>query len=340
MGVIQRVVKPRNKKSRRALEEREPKAIETLKQALIIRGSHTSETVREVLKDLATLKKPHAISFSKKNDYRPFEDPVPIETIGVRADASLFVLGNKTKKRPNNLTFGRTFDGKLLDMTLEIKPCLIFNGPLFDTVPELARLKSIFIDFFRGPIVNKIRLAGIEHCLSFTAVSEKKVSLRSYKIAMKKSGTRFPRIELIDMGPHIDCSLRRTHLASEDLMKSALKKVKNINKVKKIKNVSKDGLDNTFGRVHIQSQKVGEIQTRKRRALKPSLEEKKEAASQKAKEVEEAHRKNVEATVVKDNFILVDDIRNSKKHIDVLRFIATHGEESVKEFVSTGGKVE
>ncbi|XP_040566399.1 ribosome production factor 2 homolog [Lepeophtheirus salmonis] len=315
MGVIQRVVKPRNKKSRRALEEREPKAIETLKQALIIRGSHTSETVREVLKDLATLKKPHAISFSKKNDYRPFEDPVPIETIGVRADASLFVLGNKTKKRPNNLTFGRTFDGKLLDMVelgidhyvplsqfdsdskidSGIKPCLIFNGPLFDTVPELARLKSIFIDFFRGPIVNKIRLAGIEHCLSFTAVSETKVSLRSYKIAMKKSGTRFPRIELIDMGPHMDCSLRRTHLASEDLMKSALKKVKNINKVKKIKNVSKDGLDNTFGRVHIQSQKVGEIQTRKRRALKPSLEEKKEAASQKAKEVEEAHRKNVEA---------------------------------------------
>nr|ACO11527.1 Brix domain-containing protein 1 [Caligus rogercresseyi] len=315
MGVIQRVVKPKNKKSRRALEAREPKAIETLKQAIIIKGNNTSDAVREALRDLSALKKPHVINFSKKNDYRPFEDPVPIETISQRSDASLFVLGNKTKKRPNNLTFGRLYDGKILDMIelgmdsykslssfdsrskidLGSKPCLIFNGPLFETNSELGRLKSLFIDFFRGPVVNKIRLAGIEHCISFTALSETKVVLRSYKIALKKSGTRFPRIELSDMGPHMDFSLRRTHLASEDLMKTALKRVKNIDKTKIVKNISKDDLDNTYGRVHIKAQRVGEIQTRKMKALKPSAEEKKEAAAKKVEEADKTHRKNVEA---------------------------------------------
>ena len=68
----------------------------------------------------------------------------------------------------------------------------------------------------------------------FTAVEEEvsgvgkrhKVLMRSYKILMKKSGTKLPRIELEEMGPRADLAIRRTHLASEDLFKSACKQVR------------------------------------------------------------------------------------------------------------------
>ena len=40
---------------------------------------------------------------------------------------------------------------------------------------------------------------------------------------MKKSGTKTPRIELEDMGPSIDFTVRRTQLASDDFYKRALK---------------------------------------------------------------------------------------------------------------------
>lgn len=62
------------------------------------------------------LKRPFAISFSKKNVVRPFEDAASLEFWAHKNDASMFVLGQSTKKRPNGLTIARMFDGKLLDM--------------------------------------------------------------------------------------------------------------------------------------------------------------------------------------------------------------------------------
>lgn len=62
------------------------------------------------------LKRPHAISFSKKNVVRPFEDATSLEFWAHKNDASMFVHGQSTKKRPNNMTIARMFDGRLLDM--------------------------------------------------------------------------------------------------------------------------------------------------------------------------------------------------------------------------------
>jgi len=62
------------------------------------------------------LKRPYSISFSKKNLIRPFEDHSSLEFWALKNDASMFVVGQNSKKRPENLIFARTFDNRLLDM--------------------------------------------------------------------------------------------------------------------------------------------------------------------------------------------------------------------------------
>lgn len=46
----------------------------------------------------------------------PFEDKSELEKFCQKADASLFLFGSNSKKRPNNIVIGRTYDWKVLDM--------------------------------------------------------------------------------------------------------------------------------------------------------------------------------------------------------------------------------
>jgi len=66
------------------------------------------------------LKRPNAISFSKKNEVHPFDSTSTsvssLEFWASKNDASLFVVGQTTKKRPNGLAFVRMYDGQVLDM--------------------------------------------------------------------------------------------------------------------------------------------------------------------------------------------------------------------------------
>lgn len=67
------------------------------------------------------LKRPHAIAFNKKNPIHPFDtaskSEASLEFWSGKNDASMFVVGQTTKKRPHGLTFVRMFDNKVLDMT-------------------------------------------------------------------------------------------------------------------------------------------------------------------------------------------------------------------------------
>lgn len=100
--------------------------------------------------------------------------------------------------------------------------------------------------------------------------------MRSYKIQLKKSGQKTPRIELAEIGPSMDFEVRRTKIASEDLYKLSRRTPKQLKPHSK-KNISTDGLGNTHGRVHVGKQEIQKIQTRKVRALKKTPEEKKTA---------------------------------------------------------------
>lgn len=253
------------------------------------------QDIRRALKDFYHLKKPMAKSLSRANDLTPFEDDVKLQNQIVRNECNLFVFGSSSKKRPNNLVLGRLFEHELLDMVelgvssfrglddfkndkiaTHCKPCLVFNGPKWSETEELRRLKSLFIDSFHRETVEGIRLQGIEHVISFTLTEDSKILMRSYKIQLKKSGQKTPRIELAEIGPSMDLEIRRTKIASEDLYKLARKTPKSLKPTPK-RNISKDELGNTHGRIHVGRQEIDKIQTRKVRALKKTPEEKKAA---------------------------------------------------------------
>ena len=98
-------------------------------------------------------------------------------------------------------------------------------------------------------------------------------------------------MELEEIGPSINFSVRRSHLASEDLFKSACKQVKNLHKTKKVKNIESDAFGSTLGRLHVPSQDISKIQTRKMKGLKGERKEKLKAKKEKA---EEERKKAVE----------------------------------------------
>lgn len=304
MSVINRVVKPSSHRGKRALLKKEPKIIEDPKETLCFKGAHTSQIVNDCMKDFYDLKKPGALMMSRKKRILPFEDATLIEKFGVKYNAALFMVALHNKKRPHNLIMGRLYEHTVLDMVefgIEnykglkafkiskipegTKPILIFNGEQFENNYECIRIKNLLIDMFHRETVENIRLQGLEHVLSFTVVNNK-ILLRSYKILLKKSNTRIPRIELEEIGPRADLVCRRTKLSSEDLFKQAKKKPKEL-KVKKRKNISTDKLGTTFGRVHIGKQHLNSIQTRKMKGLKKTMAEKKSELKRK-KSVEES----------------------------------------------------
>lgn len=74
---------------------------------------------------------------------------------------------------------------------------------------------------------------------------------------------------VVDSGPAINMSIRRSKLASDDLMKQACRKPK-VLKIHKKKNISRDAFGTTLGRIHVGKQDLNKLQTRKMKGLKHS----------------------------------------------------------------------
>lgn len=284
--VVPKIVPPKTNKGKRALEKREPKVFENPKVAMLIKGGNTSQTVTEALKDVGILKKPHAITYKRKNIVRPFESEHSMEFFSDRSDSSLFLFGSHSKKRPHNLVIGRMFDHHVMDMIelgildfksiaehvgskvpAETKPCLLFAGEAFERDEEYKRLKNVFIDFFRGPVIDTVRLTGLEHILQFVVMNGR-IYIRSYRVILKNSGCKIPRVELENIGPSFELVMRRKKLASDDLFKRACRVPKE-SKIKKTKNIAHDPFRNKTGRIHMERQDYSKLQTRKVKGFKP-----------------------------------------------------------------------
>eukprot|EP00461_Guttulinopsis_vulgaris_P002498 UN02499 len=203
-------------KGRRFLKKRESKIVEDEKKLICMKTTTSSQLINDVLQDLCTLKKPLSKMLSHRNPIQPFEDATPIEFLTKANDSSLFVLGANNKKRPHALTFGRTFDGQILNMMeflvdpgtyrsiqdlsserktlarLGAKPMLVFLGDVWETNDDMKAFKSLLTDFFHIQDTPKINLAGLDRVLQFTAssdandISKKLVTLRHYTVQKKK----------------------------------------------------------------------------------------------------------------------------------------------------------
>lgn len=247
----------------------EPQLDEDEKNVAYIRGFTANDLINRVVKDIYMLKKPIGVPLNKKNVIQPFEDASPIEFICQKNECSLFVFSSHSKKRPNNLVMGRLFDGHILDMiefgvetykaiddfpsriSLGVKPILIFAGEPFETDFDMIRIKNFLNDFFLGPRPSCIRVKGIEHVISFTAHGGK-IFMRPYLIEQKKiAGSDKYAATCYDMGPQLDLVVRRTRLADHDHFTEACKQKPKVAKSAKNKNVSKDDLGTTHGKIHI-----------------------------------------------------------------------------------------
>ena len=87
----------------RLLKKLEPQLVENTKRALIVKGTHTSQSIIDVLKDFSQLLKPNCKVLGRRNEITPFEDANSLEFLTTKNDCSLFVVGSHSKKRMNNL---------------------------------------------------------------------------------------------------------------------------------------------------------------------------------------------------------------------------------------------
>lgn len=92
----------------RILKKLEPQLVENTKRALIIKGTHTSQSIIDVLKDFSKLLKPNCKVLGRKNEITPFDDGNSLEFLTSKNDCSLFVVGSHSKKRTNNLIMVRS----------------------------------------------------------------------------------------------------------------------------------------------------------------------------------------------------------------------------------------
>ncbi|CCE35268.1 hypothetical protein E4U22_003182 [Claviceps purpurea] len=294
-----RQVKPRNARSKRALEKREAKAIENPKTCLFLRGTSCSQVVQDALNDLHSLRLPLAKKFTKKNAIRPFEDASSLEFFSEKNDASLLVFGSTQKKRPHAVTFIRTFGYKVYDMlelyldaetfrtmaqfknkkfAVGLRPMLLFAGTAFESPVsnEFTLAKSMLLDFFRGEPSDKIDVEGLQYVISVTAEdvsgdgdAKPAIHVRAYMINTKRSGHKLPRVEVEEIGPRMDFRVGRSKEADESMRKDAMKKVHGLEERPK-KNIVTDTMGDKIGRVHLGRQDLSELQLRKMKALKRS----------------------------------------------------------------------
>lgn len=232
-----REVKPRNARTAKIVKAREPQQIEGRKRVLLLHGTKCPDAIRNVLKTITTLTKPHNVQLTKKNEnIHPFESTESLDFLAQKNDCALIAFATHSKKRPNSITFLRIFDGKTLDAVellltttaeelqaengklqigVEMKPMIVFAGSQWndesasDQAMLFKQMKSTFLDIFQGEEIASIDVAGLQYVLFISAgetggtgnlddpASKPVVHLRWYRVRTSRSST--PKIPRVEL---------------------------------------------------------------------------------------------------------------------------------------------
>lgn len=301
--------KPRNARTARIVKAREPQQVESRKKVLLLHGSKCPQPVATILKTIHTLTKPDAVQLHKKNEnIHPFEDPSSLEFLALKNECGVVVFGTHSKKRPNNITVMRTYDGKLLDLLellvlvppeqaqkdpllqvgVAMKPLILFSGSQWDDTSASAQaaqystIKSVMLDLFQGEEISSIDVAGLQFLLMIAAgestnssadvedpTNKPVLHLRWYKIkTLRSDNPKIPRVELDPVGPSFDFRVSRYREADASTMRDALRHGRRPNEARTKKNIETDLVGDKIGRVHLGKQDLSTLQTRKMKGLK------------------------------------------------------------------------
>ncbi|CAD8105059.1 unnamed protein product [Paramecium sonneborni] len=270
-------------KGKRILESREPKLVEGPKQTLFIRGPKTSLSVRQLAHEWHMLKRDFSITYNKNHEIQPFEDTKPLETFCERSQCSMFCFVSNSKKRPDNLIIGRTFDKKVLDMielhlkefksqeefaaSVEIpmhaRPLIIFNGEVFGFNSNHMKLHNLLTDFFYENVpISDIKSSDINLIISITATDDSTLAITILQKQIQEDG-----IKIQEIGPRSIFEIRRTKWAEDDLFKKACRQPKPKAKPHE-KNVVYDEIGDKRGKVFVQQQDLSTLALKKRKKLR------------------------------------------------------------------------
>ncbi|KAH0574010.1 Brix domain containing protein [Spironucleus salmonicida] len=277
--------------SRRAASKVASKLVENEKSLLVCSTASTTRDVREFLLNILQLCSPLSNKCPKPLQ-NPINDSSEILPVLIKQDTALFVHGSSTKKRPNNLVFGRKFDSQLIQqqefelknfLALEdvkskkpmvnCKPAIVFLGDYFENNVEFIRLKSLFLDLFRGQTVKKIVDTGIQWTICISAVNNE-IRVRSYVIDDLTNETmksvQSP-VHLTPMGFSFDLVMRRSFFDDKVYEKAMIhpKLDKDGKQVQeKQKNVEIDEFGRKFGTIHVDGADVNKLNLRKFKGLR------------------------------------------------------------------------
>ena len=298
---------PRSQRAKRALESRAPKLVEDPRRCLVLKGSKTSGVILSLLRSFHILQQPLSTHLHHPHAIHPFDDSSSLEFLTSKADASLFVLGSHSKKRPDNVVLGRTHDYQLLDMVeygvnahtykgIEAfegvrkatvrygsKPCIVFQGEWEQAGSggggengeggagdDWAVQRSLWLDFFKGETLPAMNLSAVDRVVVLTAQQPSTIRFRHYGIRMRPSPTStLPLVELDEVGPRVDLTFRRRQRPPADLLHAAMQQPKrSAERKKERKNFEVNSMGERVGRVHMQRQNLANVAIAKLKGLK------------------------------------------------------------------------
>ncbi|EAN88431.1 hypothetical protein, conserved [Trypanosoma cruzi] len=177
------------------------------------------------------------------------------------------------------------------------KPFFVFEGSEFAADPAFIRLKSLIIDFFRGGTETEVNLDGCDRVLAFSLRSENGrdacvapstecygsgpqqergntvLCMRHYALQKPSTAAGMPKtlssnIQLVDIGPNFDFSIRRAAFATPAEFKVATRVPKEVLATLRstAENVSSDAMGNLRGQLHVGKQDVDQLNLRRFKA--------------------------------------------------------------------------